>query len=346
MDYTGKIIEILNLFLVKEQQSVDTAAPFKVRAYKSAIKAISDYKQPIRTKEDVDAVRYYTGKKAFGDKIRDKLYEIVETGNLESAKGLKMSESVRDELLAIYGIGPVKADERINQYGVKSLDDLRTLVLKDETLLTESQTLGLAFYSDLIQRIPRYEMLEHDKYIREFFLEFAPEFTLTIAGSYRREEATSGDIDVLLTYHDMTYEQAKIKFSECIDMLIKEEYIIGTLAKGKIKFMGLSQLFNDYELDEPLNLYKVRRIDILLTKPEEFAYALLFFTGSQKFNITFKNVAIKKGYTLNEHRLKKIDENSNVPEPPYFKTEKDIFDFLGIKYLHPKDRIEDVELLF
>jgi DNA polymerase beta len=340
MDYTDKIIEILNLFLIKEQQSSDTAAPFKVRAYKNAIKFISEYNKPIHTKEDVDDVQFYTGKKSFGDKIRDKLYEIVETGQLEEAKGLKAPESVRDELLNIYGIGPVKADELINQFGIKSLDDLRALALKDRTLLTEAQLMGLAFYSDLIQRIPRNEMMEHEKYIREFFLEYAPEFSLTIVGSYRREESTSGDVDILLTYHDVNYEQAKLKFSECLDMLIEEEYIIGTLAKGKSKFMGLVQLFDDNDS------YKVRRMDILLTKPEEFACALLYFTGSQKFNVNFRNVAILKGYTLNEHRLKKKDEDSNIPEPPYFKTEKDIFDFLGIKYLHPNERVGDIELLF
>lgn len=336
-DRKEKILEILNLFLIDSQRSKETAAPFKVRAYQNAIKAIKAYEGPIVSIEDVD---YLFKNKLIGKKIRDKMYEIIETGELKEAEMLQKTvqeyENIRNQLLNIYGIGSVKADELITEYNVRTLDDLRALVLDDPDFLTEAQTLGLAFYADLQQRIPRLEILEHEKYIRNFIQDRVPEFNITIVGSYRRGEPTSGDIDVLISYHSLTEDVAKNKFKRVIEEFSKDEYCVGALGKGVHKFMGIVQI-------DPSSL--ARRLDILLTKPEEFVFALLYFTGSQNFNIAFRKLANSKGYTLNEHRMKIFDDVENVPTPPVFTTEKDIFDFLGVKYLTPEERTNNIREL-
>jgi len=331
-DKSKLIIDILKLFLIDAQRSDEPAAPFKVRAYTNAIKAIEEY-GPITKKSDADNL---LKDKKIGKKIRDKLYEIIETGELEEAKGLQKVEKVREELLNIYGVGPVRADELINDYNVKSLDDLREIVLKDPSFLTDAQILGLAFYSDLQQRIPRLEMLEHEKYIRKFFQDRVPEFNITIVGSYRRNEPTSGDVDVLVSYHGMTHTEAREKFGIIIEELMEDEYCVGTLSNGKNKYMGIVQL-------DASSL--ARRLDILITKPEEFTLSLLYFTGSQKFNIAFRRVANMKGYTLNEHMLSILSGfEDKVKTPPIFHSEKDVFDFLGVKYLNPEQRTGEIEL--
>jgi DNA polymerase/3'-5' exonuclease PolX len=336
-DKTERIIYILNLFLVDSQRKINTdpIAPFRVRAYTNAIKAIKEYGKPITDLSDADTL---FEEKKIGKKIRDKMYEIILTGELEEAKTLEVVADVREQLINIYGIGPVRADELINDYNVKSLDDLREIVLKDPEFLTEAQTLGLAFYSDLIERIPRLEMMEHEKYIREFFTSRVPEFNITIVGSYRRNEPTSGDVDILVSYNSMDYETAQKKFSLIIEELMVDEYCVGTLSNGKHKYMGIVQI--DPEA-------KARRLDILLTKPEEFVLSLLYFTGSQKFNIAFRRVANMKGYTLNEHRLGALPLEKGQtapPKPPVFHTEKDVFDFLNVKYLSPEERTGEIEV--
>jgi DNA polymerase/3'-5' exonuclease PolX len=216
---------------------------------------------------------------------------------------------------------------------------LREIVLKNPEFLTEAQTLGLAFYSDLIQRIPRLEMMEHERYIREFFEARAPEFIITIVGSYRRGEPTSGDVDVLVSFHSLTYEQARDKFSAVIEELMNDEYCVGTLSSGKTKYMGIVQLAGES---------LARRLDILLTRPEEFALSLLYFTGSQKFNIEIRKLARLKGYTRNEHKLSILPDfkDKGIPTPPeIFTNEKHIFDFLGVKYLSPSERIGEIQII-
>ena len=52
------------------------------------------------------------------------------------------------------------------------------------------------------------------------------------------------------------------------------------------------------------------------------------------FNIEMRNHALSLGYSLNEYGLKKNGEFINDK----FETEEDIFKFLGIKYIEPKDR--------
>ena len=92
-----------------------------------------------------------------------------------------------------------------------------------------------------------------------------------------------------------------------------------------------------------------RHIDIFYYTKEVYPFALLFSTGSGQFNIEMRADASKKGYSLSEKELVYRD-NTKVTEEeymsdidkPYPTTEKDIFDFLGLKYIEPKDYLPTV----
>jgi DNA polymerase/3'-5' exonuclease PolX len=83
---------------------------------------------------------------------------------------------------------------------------------------------------------------------------------------------------------------------------------------------------------------KARRLDLLMTPDIEYAYALLYFTGSDKFNVAFRQHVLQMGYTLNEHTLTVI--RPDVRPVPYMHTEKSIFQFLRLRYVEPQDRID------
>jgi DNA polymerase/3'-5' exonuclease PolX len=55
-----------------------------------------------------------------------------------------------------------------------------------------------------------------------------------------------------------------------------------------------------------------------------------------------RRYALTLGYTLNEHTITPVREDAG--EPPEMETEKDIFDFLGLKYVEPQDRLGEAAI--
>ena len=82
------------------------------------------------------------------------------------------------------------------------------------------------------------------------------------------------------------------------------------------------------------------RIDIRLVEPKSYIFALLYFTGSQRFNILMRQRAIELGMTLNEYGLY---DNKGVSQPA--NSEEDIFNILRIKYIPPEARTRTIGLL-
>ena len=80
-----------------------------------------------------------------------------------------------------------------------------------------------------------------------------------------------------------------------------------------------------------------RRIDIMYTKPEEYPFAILYFTGSGDFNVKMREYALEKGFTINEYSMKYTETKEKVNQ--IFYSEKDIFDFLKFEYQEPQNRI-------
>ena len=67
---------------------------------------------------------------------------------------------------------------------------------------------------------------------------------------------------------------------------------------------------------------------------------MLYFTGSGEFNKNMRLFAKKKGYKLNEYGLYKIGKDKELKMKTH--TEKDIFTLLGLDYIEPQNRTENV----
>lgn len=312
-NFKDKILEKLEVLRLADEYRKN---PFPVKAYAAAMEAIESLGKPITSVEDVKGV------KGVGEKIRLKIQEIIETGTLKASDEaaatlpLEAYKTLKD----LHGIGPSKAAELIGK-GITTVQQLRTAAEENSKLLTAAQKLGLKYYEDALRRIPRDEMREHESLI---LAALDSQFDATIVGSYRRGAASSGDIDVLLTLPDTMSKKEQGDLFEYMITLLKEVYIVDTLSSGKTKFLGYCRLDEDHP---------VRRLDLLMIPKAEYACAILYFTGSKDFNVAFRSYALEKGYTLNEHRLEATKEGV-APVPP-FETEKDIFDFLGLKYVEP-----------
>lgn len=306
MDYKQIILSELNVLRQRELQDGNT---FKAIAYSKVISHIKHI-PVIKSIEDLKDV------KGIGKSIKTKLEEIFATGVLQEAEVAKQNPTLQlsEALMNVYGIGVVKANELIKE-GITSIQNLRERLKQDPSLLNTNQTIGLQFYEDFLERIPRAEMKKHETKLLNTLKEINPTLEGVIVGSYRRGEKSSGDIDVLIKSFD---ESVLASF---IDLLVKKKYITHVLAHGSKKFMGVCQTSKKG---------KFRRLDILLTPPEEYPFALLYFTGSDKFNVAMRKHALTKGVSLNEHGF--------TPKGPLMNSEEDIFKFLDYPYVLPKDR--------
>lgn len=324
MDFTTQIVEALSIL---QQRDLSEKKPFQARAYQTVIKQLKEKQSnniPIRTFADLQDV------KGLGEKIQKKIQEIFETGHLQSAE--KAKEVYHTESLKafqnIYGVGPVKAKELVDQ-GFRTIADLRKAIHQNQLILHEKQLIGLQYYEDLLERIPREEMDQH----RQFLHEYLPAelvFDSEIVGSYRRGLSSSGDIDMLLKA--TTPSITKI-FTEFVDDLKEEGYIKHILALGPHKCMAICQLEGKL----------ARRLDLLIVPQEEYAYSMLYFTGSDRFNVAFRQHCLSKGYTLNEHTLTPL--HASQPPTPRMETEHDIFRFVGLRYVAPSDRVDGNQIV-
>lgn len=308
MDFKAIIIDELNTI----RKSVTVAGEkFKAIAYTKAINGLKD----VPRVENIDDIKDVKG---IGEGIRKKIAEIIETGQLEANKN-REDESVVHEFMNIYGVGRVKALKLAKDHNIGSIDELRN----NTHLLNTNQKVGLIHYEDFLERIPRKEMGQHSRLIKKAIKSLNLNIEMDIVGSYRRGESSSGDIDVLLKSSNP---------EDCLNVVnkLKElKYITDTLALGDKKFMGVCKIGDN----------KYRRLDMLYTPEDQYGYAILYFTGSMKFNIAVRKKALDMGYSLNEHGL---TPNGDVP---LLKTEEEILNFLGIKMIDPKKRKDEKILL-
>ena len=315
-DKKRQILDILNIL---RQKATAEGEKFRAIAFSKAIKAIE--KLPA-----VQSIADITDVPGVGSGVKDRVAEVFATGQLQEAETAKEDYSLEayNILQEVQGIGPVKARDLIKQ-GIKTIDGLRSAADATPELLTHAQTVGLRFLDDLKKRIPRAEMEKHEAYVRR---QLPKEFEMVVVGSYRRGLPTSGDFDVMITSRHLSELVAASHFQQFIDLLVDEGYIRGEFARGEHKFMGVCRL--------PRHQTH-RHVDLLLCKPEEYWYTILYFTGSDVFNVSMRRHALSKGYSLSEHGLKRVRDG--VPVPPAMNSEKDIFDFLGLSYVKPEDRI-------
>ena len=291
---------------------------FRARAYQKAQESIITYPTDIFT---VDQLKDLPG---IGSIILEKLNEYIKTGTL------KILEREKDNplyfLSDIYGVGPKKAQELIN-LGITTLDQLKE---KQNEVLNETQRTGLKYYDDILKRIPRSEIQEYEKVFTKAFDEVIKndptDSHLEIVGSYRRGAANSGDIDVIIT------SKTSDVYKQFIDFLVKEKVIVEILSRGASKCLVITKL-PGYDT--------ARRVDFLYTNLNEYPFAVLYFTGSKFFNTVMRHHALKKGYTFNEHGMYELEnKKKGAPVSHIFTNEKSIFDFLGLEYKAPVERID------
>lgn len=304
---------------------------WRLTAYRKAIAALRKQDTKITTEEDAFAIPF------IGQRLAAKIEEIVWTNKLRRLENthLDPNAEILQLFTGIYGAGLKQATKWIDQ-GHKTLPELL-----EKAHLTKNQKIGIAHYEDFKTRIPRAEMDEHDRYVRETCGKIDESVQFTIGGSYRRGAADSGDVDFIVTKPDAPIENIRtIILDRVIPKLFDKGYLKAGLATTDkddgSKWHGAAALPGTTVW---------RRIDFLLVPWDELGAALIYFTGNDIFNRSIRLLASKKGMRLNQHGLwkdvirgrnrERITQGSLVEG----KDEKKIFELLGVPLRPPQDRI-------
>jgi len=282
-------------------------AKFKKAAFVKAAKSITQ----LPALNDLSQLEGVPG---VGEGIRKKAAEIFARGSL---KQLDTAVDFSD-LLRIPGVGPVMAKSLHNQHGVTTVKQLVGLMaqgkIKDETL----------------ERHARYALARNDRRLhREQMLEIADPIEMALkvecpwaiveeAGSLRRKKPTCKDADFVFAGG-------------------KED-----IEAGRKVFLGLK--WDEVSMEGPTRISAVKDgvgVDIRFVPKECYGAAIMYFTGSQKFNILMRQRAKKLGYKLNEYGLWKVGVEGETLVAR--EREQHIFAALGMPFVPPEDR-EDEKL--
>ena len=289
--------------------------PFRARAYQKAQETIMTYPTDIINPDQLKGLPH------IGPTIMEKLKEYTATGTL---KILEREKNNPVNILAdVYGIGPKKAKDLVAD-GITSISQLR----ENQNKLNDVQKVGLKYYEDILERIPRSEIDQYADVFEQNFKQASQgsDGRFEIVGSYRRGAKASGDIDVIITAENSSV------FVQFINLLIKQHIIVEVLSRGATKCLVITKIPSS-------NTY--RRVDFLYSTPQEYPFSVLYFTGSKIFNTVMRSYALKMGLTMNEHGLYKMQDKKKGDKVEHvFNSEKDIFDFLNLVYKAPNERID------
>jgi DNA polymerase/3'-5' exonuclease PolX len=295
---------------------------YKYKAYRNAIDTIKTFPHPIMSSDQL------RGAKGIGKAMLEKIDELLKTGHLQQADDVA-ADPVNAALklfTSVHGIGPVLARQLVDQ-GHRTLEDLQT------AHLPAAVRIGLQHYAESQERLSFDEVEEILTHIRTVLHDKVDAALIPmVCGSHRRLGPTSGDVDVLLT-HPLSHSQAGCKYvylSRAVEELKAAGYIVDSLAEGTTKYMGYIKL----PPTEAGEARKARRLDVRWITYDHFYPAVMYFTGSDMFNVTMRDDAKKLGYTLNEYRLLRQADNVEIP----VRSEQELFEVLKRPYVKPVDR--------
>ena len=304
---------------------VNSKDQWRALGYKKAIASVKNYHKKLETWEECSSLPFV------GERLAKKIWEIVETGHLRRLDHVDPKQEAINLFVGVWGAGPTTAEAWVSQ-GLKTLEDL-----KNHGKLTRQQEIGLKYYDEFLERMPREEAGQIEEVVKNAALEINPGLEAFACGSYRRGKPTCGDVDVIVSHPDGKSHEGVM--TKLLDSLKSSGFLTDDLTIAENgehrKYLGVCKL--------PGENTKHRRLDIIVVPYNEWACSLLYFTGSDYFNRSMRLLAKNNGMSLSEHSLntgvvrkggEKIFEGTPLP----VFSEKDVFDYLGLEYREPHER--------
>ncbi len=300
---------------------------FKIVAYEQAADSIEHLSREIRDVWQDDKLDEVPG---LGPSIRASLDEYFKTGKVKHFQQiLKDIPPAVFPLMNVPSIGPKKAFKLVTALKLKNPTTVFTELLQAALAgkIEHLPTFGKKSQNEIISSLQIYE--KHKKRekrmplpvafsLAEKFIDYLKQqphiVRVDALGSLRRMVSTIGDIDLA---------------AGVSGGILKDVVDHFTAYKDKIKI--------DNAGDNKASIIVVPniRVDLRVQDIKNYGPMLQYFTGSKSHNIKLREYALKKGYSLSEHGIKKLKGTQKTIQ---FETEEKFYEFLGLPYIPPEIR--------
>lgn len=289
---------------------------FRIRSYREAARTISGISERItKFSEDEEKIKSLPG---IGDSMAEKIKEIVSTGRLSQLEKLKkkIPESLID-IMKLEQMGPRRTKMLYDNLNITSIEELKEAL--EEGKVSKLEGFGNKTVKNLLKEIEEYsdkggsgrfklnEAEEMSKPLIDSLKEKLE--NVVVAGSFRRQKETVGDIDVLATSDEP---------GKAMEYFINHEDVSRILSEGETK--------SSVKLNTGL------QVDFRVVEKKSLGAAMLYFTGSKSHTIALRKLGQDKGYKINEYGIFKGKKRLAL------RTEKEMYKQLGLDYIEPELR--------
>ena len=282
---------------------------FKVIAYRRAATSIRNMNEDV---EQVWRENRLQEIKYVGEGIAKKIDEYLRTGKLQLLERLREKTPAGVPLLMkVQGVGPRTAYHLSHDLGISSVEELKR-ALKRGMLdsefgptVRESFRVGIERLQSFEKRMLLPEAEGNFQKMASYFGALGIE--VGMAGSLRRGKSTVGDLDLLST----------------------DKRVIDAIRGCP----GVAQVLESGPRRTSVKLKDGVQVDVRLFGEEEYGAALVYFTGSKDHNIALRNLAIDRGWKLNEYGL-----FNRAGKRLAGRTEGEVYERLGLEYVPPELR--------
>jgi DNA polymerase (family X) len=260
--------------------------PFKINAYRKAAREIDDLQEDVARVHAEGRLREIPG---VGPALEQKISEYLATGQLRYLEKLRAEfPAGLVTLLEVPGLGAKRARMLFESLGVGNLADLEQAAR--EQRLRDVAGFGEKVESNILRELERLKQ-RSTRHPLEFGLGMArsileqlgravPLQRAAYAGSLRRMRDTIGDLDLLVVAESPEpVTEAFVRLPRVIDVLSHGPQRASVLLRGGLQ------------------------ADLRVVPAESWGAALQYFSGSQAHNVRLREIAVRRGWTLNEYGL-------------------------------------------
>lgn len=305
---------------------IDGADPFRVRSYRRAAEAVEQQTVQLATLATPDAdPKALLAIAGIGKGMAANIRDLVATGSMPLRDELLTKyRPTMLELLRLPGMGPKTVALLWSALQVADMDALEAAAKAGQ--LNKLPRMGEKFTAKLLKGIE-----DHRKNSSRFRIDVARDFAdriarlilefpgidqVTPAGSLRRGRETVGDLDLLATGPACEPEVV----AAAVEYVATLPLIDHLMARGQNKVT--------------FTLRNNLQVDVRLLPRRSYGAALQYFTGSKHHNVALRQRAIKRGLTLSEYALLRVEDNTIVAS----ESEADIYNALDLDYIPPELR--------